>query len=147
MIASNTQELRIFPMIYITVYNVTFSIYQFCNRPTLRKTCINHVKLLNNITFWISRIHISNMSMDNVATYAVSVLLLSYFFLLFSYFCPTFSIFSILLLSYFFIRVCWTACSFLLQHSTQLDVLLESSIKSTAKQLPAYSVWIFVSWK
>ena len=109
MIASNTQELRIFPMIYITVYNVTFSIYQFCNRPTLRKTCINHVKLLNNITFWISRIHISNMSMDNVATYAVSILLLSYFFLLFSYFCPTFSIFSILLLSYFFISVCWTA--------------------------------------
>ena len=40
---------------------------------------------------------------------AVSVLLLSYLFLLFSYLCPTFSICSVLLLSNFFIRVCWTA--------------------------------------
>ena len=69
------------------------------------------------------------MNMNNVATCAVSVLPLFHFSPLFSYFCPTFSIFSFLLLSYFFIRVCWTACHYKL-------LSLHSDIPSSGYALP-----------
>ena len=62
-----------------------------------------HKNVLNNITFRCHSFISSSMSMNNIATCAVSVLLLFYLFLLFSYVCPTFSIYSFLPLSYFFI--------------------------------------------